>query len=73
MDKLSNLIKEAKPLYQKRKKQKKALVSMCLAIIPLFLFTSFLNLYSQGENLYLALSSDDYAMEFLNDEYGLNY
>jgi len=71
MDKLSNLIKEAKPLYKQKQRQKsiaRLIFSICT---PVMLFTSIFQLYMAGENIYVALEKDSIQMQLLEDDLGL--
>ena len=70
MDKLSNLIKEARPLYKQRKRRK-AISRMILGITtPAILFTSIAQVYIQGSDIYISLDNDKLQNELLEDDFG---
>lgn len=70
MDKLSDLIKEARPLYKQRK-QRKTIAKMILSItMPVMLFTSVCQIYLQGNDLYLSLENNILQSELLEDDFG---
>ena len=71
MDKLSELLKEAKPLYQKRQRTKAITKLTLLACIPVFLFISVYEVSLEGNNVYMALSYDNYEAQLLSDEFNL--
>ena len=73
MENISNLIKEAKPLYFKKKRQEQCIKVLLSMMIPMFAISGII-----GANLYekytlLALSSDTAinSMGLPTDEYGL--
>lgn len=71
MDKLSELIKEAKPLYKKRK-IRKTIAKFVLGItVPIFLMTNIYQTCSIGNDIYLSLDNDSLEYELLEDEFGL--
>lgn len=69
MDKLTELIKEAKPLYKKRKRQKALLKTLFMISMPVMLFYGMFELYSEGNNIYLSLKNNILQKELLNDDY----
>ncbi len=71
MDELSILLHEAKPLYKKRKRNKLMVKSALVLVIPLMLFTSALNLYFEGNDIYIAMNSNSFQMQLLEDDFGL--
>ncbi len=71
MDKLSLLLKEAKPLYKRRKRTKLILQSTFVALIPIFVFSFALEVYKQGDNIYLSLDNNNLQYELLEDDLGL--
>lgn len=71
MDKLSELLNEAKPLYKARKRNAAIVKMMCCFFVPVFICTSIVSLYSMGDDIYVSLNNDSYAEQLLNDEYGL--
>ena len=71
MDKLSELLKEAKPLYQKRQRAKTITKLALFACIPVFLFFSAYEMCLEGNNVYMALSYDNYEAQVLSDEFNL--
>lgn len=71
MDKLSELIKEAKPLYRQRKRRKtiaKLILGICT---PVVLLSSICQVYIMGCDIYMALNNNQLQNELLDDEYGL--
>ena len=71
MDKLSNLIKEARPLY-KRKKRQKTIAKLVFSItMPVILCTSIYQLNLEGNDIYVALDNNILQTELMEDEYGL--
>ena len=72
MDKLSELLQEARPLYKTRKRNK-AVAKVFLTIsMPMFFFTSVLGVYMAGDDIYVSLNNDGFADELLYDDYGLS-
>ena len=70
MDKLSDLIKEARPLYKQRKRRK-TIAKMILSItMPVMLFASVCQIYLQGNDLYLSLENNILQSELLEDDFG---
>ena len=70
MDKLSSLIKEARPLYKQRKRRK-TLTKMILGITtPAILFTSIMQVYIQGSDIYISLDNNKLQDELLEDDFG---
>lgn len=71
MDKLTNLIKEARPLYKSRKRKKAIAKLASVLCIPVFFFMTAHHVYIEGNNVYMAMSQDDYIAQFLDVEYDL--
>ena len=71
MDKLSQLISEAKPLYKTRKRRRIIATTLCLIAIPMFTFTLFATLYLEGNSICASLDDKTYQSEFLQDDFGL--
>ncbi len=71
MDTLSELIKEARPLYKQRKRRKAMAKLFVMLFIPAFLFSGTIHLYNQGNDLYLSLSSNTLQKQLLEDEFAL--
>ncbi len=71
MDKLTDLLQEAKPLYKKRKRQK-TIAKMIFSIsVPVMLFSSILQLYIEGNNTYFALETNNLQTELLEKDFVL--
>lgn len=71
MDKLSELIKEAKPLYKQRQRRK-TIAKMIFALsMPMILMTSICQIYLQGNDIYLSLEKNHLQYELIEDEFGL--
>lgn len=69
MDKLSKLIKEAKPLYRQRQRRK-TIGKMILAIsMPTILLSSITQVYLQGNDIYLSLQNNTLQYELMEDEF----
>lgn len=71
MDKLSNLLKEAKPLYKRQKRQKAIAKLMFCITTPVILCTSICQLAIQGNDIYVALDNNVLQEELLDDDFGL--
>ena len=71
MDKLSELIQEAKPLYKRKKRQKAILKSCFILFVPVIIGASAVGLYSTGNDLYLSLENQTLQQELLEDNMGL--
>ena len=76
MDKISELLKEAKPLYFKRKKRNEIIKKTALVVMP-FLFISLaiipfaLNYSNNNVDYYTSSTSIVEQMGFPTDDYGL--
>ena len=71
MDELSNLLQEAKPLYNQRKRRK-AIAKMVLCItMPVIFLSSIGQIYTQGNDLYLSLDNNTLQYQLNEDEFGL--
>lgn len=71
MDKLSNLIQEAKPLYKRKKRQSATIKLCCIMLIPMFLGIGATRLYDEGNNLYISLENQSLQKELIEDNMGL--
>ena len=71
MDKLSQLIQDAKPLYKQRKRRKTIAKMLFSITIPVFLFINIANLYIEGEAVYMSLDNNKMQAELLSDDFGL--
>ena len=71
MDKLSELIKEAKPLYKQRKRRKTIAKLIVLTSMPMMMLTSVCHMYFQGNDIYLSLKNNSLQNELIEDEFGL--
>lgn len=72
MDKLTELIKEAKPLYKKRKIRKAVVKSILSVTLPAMLFSAMLQVYIEGNNIYLSLDNNKLQNELLQDDFGFS-
>ena len=71
MDKLSSLLREARPLYKQRKRNR-AIAKVVLSVtLPVFMMASLCQVCLQGDDLYLSLSNDDLQTRLLEDDFGL--
>ena len=71
MDKLSELIKEAKPLYKTRKRNRAIAKLSFIFLAPILLFFGIFQIYVAGNNLYVSLSQNDLQIELMTDEFNL--
>ena len=71
MDQLSNLLKEAKPLYRQRKRRKAIAKSILTLTVPAILMSSVCQVYLEGNDLYLSLENNTLQNELIEDEFGL--
>ncbi len=71
MDKLSNLIQEAKPLYKRKKQQKIILKSCFVLLVPVIMTGSIVGLYNTGNELYLSMDDNSLQQELIEDNMGL--
>ena len=71
MDKLSELIKEAKPLYKTRKRTRAIAKMTLMFLTPVFVFYGMYQIYVTGNNLYVSLSQNDLQIELTTDEFNL--
>ena len=55
MDNLSDLLKEAKPLYRQRQRRKTIAKMIFTLTMPAMLMTSICQMYLQGNDIYLSL------------------
>ena len=67
MDKLSQLIQEAKPLYKRRKRTRIILTCLAILIFPSLFMTSVVNLYNSGNEVYISLNNNELQDELLMD------
>lgn len=72
MDKLSNLLKEAKPLYKQRKRRKTIAKLIFVISTPAILMNSICQMYIQGNDIYVALEDNSLQYELIEDEFGLS-
>ena len=71
MDKLTNLLKEAKPLYKKRQRRKTIAKLIFTITMPAILMSSMCHMYIQGNDIYVALENNILQNELIEDEFGL--
>ncbi len=72
MDKISELLQEARPLYKTRKRNK-AIAKVFLTIsVPVFLFTSVFGIYTMGDDIYVSMNNNSLVEQLLLDDYGLS-
>ena len=71
MDKLSELLKEARPLYKQRKRRKTIAKMIFVMSVPAILLNSILQVYIQGCDIYVALENNNLQQELMQDDYGL--
>ena len=73
MDELSNLLKEAKPLYKQRQRRKTIAKMVFTLTMPAILLTSVCQVYLQGNDIYLSLENNSLQYELVEDEFGLGF
>ena len=71
MDKLSELISQARPLYKQRKRRKTILVLLCAITLPAYMITNLTSLYMQGDAIYMSLDNNRIQNELLEDDFGI--
>ncbi|MBR1616905.1 hypothetical protein IJ670_02020 [bacterium] len=71
MDKLTELIKEARPLYVQRKRRNKILKILLFLLIPCFAFYGAMGLYIEGDELYVSFEGSKLQNELIQDDFGL--
>ena len=71
MDKLTNLLKEAKPLYKQRQRRKTMAKMILTMTMPVILMNSVCQIYLQGNDIYLSLENNSLQYELMEDEFGL--
>ena len=71
MDKLSELLKEAKPLYRKRQRRKTiAKLILCMSM-PVIMMTSIYQVFIAGEEVYISLDNNSLQTQLLYDDFEL--
>ena len=73
MDKLSTLLREAKPLYKQRQRRKTIAKMIFSLTMPAILMTSICQVYLQGNDIYLSLENESLQYELMEDEFGLGF
>ena len=73
MDELSNLLKEAKPLYNQRKRRKTIAKMIFTLTMPVMLMNEICQVYLQGNDIYLSLDNNSLQYELMEDEFGLGF
>ena len=71
MDELSNLLKEAKPLYKQRKRRKTIAKMILCMTMPAIIISSASQVYLQGNDIYLSLENNSLQYELMEDDFGL--
>lgn len=71
MDKLSELIKDAKPLYKQRKRRKTIAKMLFIITLPILIAGNFVNLCMEGEAVYMSLDNNKIQAELLSDDFGI--
>lgn len=72
MDKLTNLLQEAKPLYKQRKRRKTIAKMVLTLTLPVIFLSSICQIYTQGNDIYLSLDNHTLQYELSEDEFGLS-
>ena len=71
MDKLSELINEARPLYKQRKRRNKVFCLVFAITLPVFVFGNILQLYYLGDSVYMSIENNKLQKELLTDDFGI--
>lgn len=71
MDKLSDLIQEAKPLYKQRKRRKAVVKMLMTLTLPVLLFGNLIGLYIEGDDLYVSYDKNNIENQLILDEYDI--
>ena len=71
MDKLSKLIQEARPLYKRRKFQRRILKACFVLFVPVLFGAGAIGLYNTGNEIYLSLDNNTLQQELIEDSMGL--
>ena len=71
MDKLSELLQEAKPMYRAQQRNIAIAKMMLCLCLPVFVCTSIISLCNMGDDIYVSLNNDSYVEQLLNDDFGL--
>lgn len=73
MDKLDNLLKEAKPLYFKRKRRKALACALVILAFPILLLNTAIQIYNEGNDIYVSLNNNTLQNELIEDDLGIFY
>ena len=71
MDKLSELIKEAKPLYRKRQRRKAIAKLILCTTMPVIIMSSAYQICSFGDEIYVSLDNNVLQEQLMEDEFEL--
>jgi len=71
MDKLSELIAQARPLYKQRKRRKTIAKLLFTITLPAFLMANLATLYMEGDAVYMSLDNNKIQSELLSDDFGI--
>ena len=71
MDKLSELLTEAKPLYRARKRNVAIMKMMVCIFVPMSLFMFAFSVCTMGNDIYVSLNNGTLAQEILEDDFVL--
>ena len=69
MDKLSQLINQARPLYRQRKRRKTIAKLVFIITMPVFVIGNIASLYIEGDKVYTSLENNNLQKELLNDDF----
>ena len=71
MDKLSELIAQARPLYKQRKRRKTIAKLLFVLTLPVFVLANLTSLYLEGDAVYMSLDNNKIQSELLSDDFGI--
>ena len=71
MDKLSQLINQARPLYKQRKRRKTIAKLIFMITMPVFIIGNITSLYIEGDKVYTSLENNNLQNELLKDDFDL--
>ncbi|MBR2069613.1 MAG: hypothetical protein IJ877_07640 [Candidatus Gastranaerophilales bacterium] len=72
MDKLSQLISQARPLYKQRKRRKTIAKMLFVLTAPVLLLGNIISLYMEGDAVYMSLDNNKMQNELLDDYFGIS-
>lgn len=71
MDKLNELIRQARPLYKQRKRRKTIAMLLFSFTLPAIIIANVASLYVQGDNIYVSMDKNQIQNELMDYESGI--